>query len=502
MISLRSGLLLVTLLAMAHVAVAERLHVAWPPSHYGDAELVLFLDEDDGAATVSVSGRDLLWEGEVSGDLATRIPLPSSQRCVDGLDDCILDVELIGGAGSVRAWLQSPGTAGVPDTLLFTAHDAVSVPPPSTWGRHHVLQSFPVSSQFGLSTSFVTILGADEPVELELTRAGDCTSLGAWTLPVGTALTLTCELVGAELSGVELVSEHPVLVLSGNVVAEVPVETPGLSGDYLLDLTPPVDRLVGGTTHLVPALPRAPGLEGRGDLVQVVASEAVLVRVRDDAGGDEQHALAAGEVLEIDTAGDGADRTLRIDADGPVTAWHLTSSRARRGRGDPAAWSLVPRQQWGDGDRFFVPDGYGERQHLVVVSEGGTADGVSLDGAPLTGFLAGPTSELSWTVVDLATPPSGDGALHRLACEQPCAAWLVSFGGFKAQGSVVSSGARPQVIVSGGGEAHALHALGVGEDGRFVVSIGEPLTFFRVTPARDLRLRRLGDLVELSWSTP
>ena len=492
-------LALLLLAASAFGAEAERLVLAWPPTRYDSAELVLHRGPatPSGVAGVSVRGRGLDFEGELPETGALRIELPPEARCGPGVEACAIVVE--SEAAGLRAVLQSPSTRGVPDTLARTAHDTVRLPAESEAGLSHVVLSAPVSPDFPEALSFASVVPVSDGAFVEVESG--CAGAASRSLAAGEVWTLACEGAGDDLSGALVSSDAPVVVLSGNVVAPLPVEPgSGASADLVLDASPALDPLASGATWLVPPLPRAATHEGLGDLVRCAAAEALNLRVRDDHGRDESFALAAGALLELDTAHAGGDAVLRIDADGPAACWQLTKSRVHRGSGDAAAVPLVPRELFTSADEAFAPDGYGERTDLVVVSE--RAGFVLLDGAGLTGFVPGPAGELQWTVVELPTPPAGEGLRLRLEGDGAFGAWLLGQGGYKAHGlAAARSRPVPADVVLRGERADALEPVAESGEGSWSdPEAPAPLWFYRVEPSTDLRVRACGDLACLDWT--
>lgn len=500
---MRVGRLLAGLLlaAACREAAAERLVLAWPPTRYDSAELVLHAGPATpaGPVAVSVRARGLEREGELPEGGALRIELPPQARCAAGVEACAIVIE--SAAPGLRAVLQSPSTNGVPDTLARTAHDAVRAPRPEEAGRLHVVLSAPNSPDFAEALSFASVvpLAGGAVVEVE----GGCASSPPVALADGEVLTLACAGAGEDLGGAIVRADAPVALFSGNRVAPLPLEPgSGASADLVLDAPPALEALSGGSTWLVPPLPRAATHAGLGDLVRCAAAEALSLRVRDDRGRDESFALAAGERLELDTADPGGEPVLRLDADGPLACWQLTKSRLHRGLGDPAAVPLVPRELFTRADEAFAPDGYGARTDLVVVAEAGAV--VSLDGRPIGGFTPGPAGQLQWALVELPEPVSGEGLRFRLAADAPFGAWLLGQGGYKAHGLVAARGVpAPALVLLRGARADALEPLATPEESAWSdPEPAAPLWFYRVREGRDLRVSRCGGAACLDWSAP
>ena len=408
-----------------------RFALAWPPTRYRSAELILWLEDSSQPATIRVQGRGVDAVIALNGSMAVRLPLPTEAQCAASVDACALIADRVAGAGLFVAALQSPDTAGAADTLLLTAHDTVLLPPEQAASTAHVVLAAPnpATRAFPESASFATIVPVAWPARVR--TSGGCAAAEDVLLTDGEVLTLACVAPLEDLTGILIDSDVPVIVLSGNVVTQVPCDGgSGLSGDLLLDTSPAVHA--GPTTIVAPPFPRSAATAGRGDVVRVLALAAGAVIVTDGSGATMTRTLAAGATWDLDSAAAGGDRMLRIDADGPVAAWHLLKSRTLRGLGDPAAIPLVPRQAFTRRARFFMPDGYGEANVLVVVAEAGAA--IRLDGAALLGWASAPGGGLDVVVVDLPAPAIGAGSVHDLDGDAPFGAWAAGLGGYKAHG--------------------------------------------------------------------
>jgi len=434
----RGAALAIACALLASRAVADggsRAVLAWPPTRYASAEVVLWRDvASTDPLDVHVVARGLDLVVALPEHESARIPLPREARCDVGVDACAITCERVAGTAGFSALLQSPDTAGVPDTLLLTAHDTVRIPPAERCGRAPRVLSVPASSaaEMPSSASVVTIVPVDGPAHV-IAPATACSAEVDVVLTSGEAFTLSCDGEGADLSGLAFEADAPVLGISGNAVAIAPLlPGQGLSGDLVLDVAPDIAWSTAATTIVAPPLPRAAAQAGRGDVVRLLALADVSVRVRDDQGGDEVFALAAGATRDLDTAGAGVDRTLLVDADGALAAWHVPKSRAFRGMGDPAAVPLVPVSRFTRRDRVFIPDGYAESVALIVVTTQGSS--VSLDGVEVAGFTPVASSDLAWASVALPPPAPSIGAVHDLDGDAPFGAWVVAQGGYKACG--------------------------------------------------------------------
>lgn len=497
------GLAFLTLLVLAGVAPAsaERVVLAWPPTFYDSAELIVHPGPatPPGAHRVSVSARGFSADEALPATGALRLALPVEARCADGLDACAIVVQ--SDATDLRVVLQSPDTNGVPDTLARTAHDTVRAPSAAGAGRRFVVLSAPNSPDVPEALSFASVTPVG--VAVTVTASAPCLGRVERLVAAGEVLTLSCAEAGDDLSGAVVESDGPVAVFAGNRSASLPVEAgSGWSADLLLDAPPSLDALAGGTTWLVPPLPRRVSHEGLGDLVRCAAGEALSVRIRDERGRDDTRALARGEVLDLDSADAGGDLLLRLDADGALLCRQFSKSRAHRGTGDPAAIPLVPRELFTDADVAFAPDGYGEGTHLVVVAEEGAA--VALNGAGLGGLAPAPGDGLAWTVVELGEPPSGDGLMLRLESDGRFGAWLFGQGGYKAHGLTVARAtpAPPMTVVMRGTGPQVLDPVDETNEERWCDPDPGPLLFYEVAAEASLRLDRDGEATCLDWGDP
>lgn len=487
------------LLAAAGAGAAPSVRLAWPPTRYASAELVVHAGRPgQGPFEVRVRGRSLDVTATVQADAALRLPLPPEARCAPGVDACGIVVERLSGSADLAVVLQSPDTAGVPDTLLRTAHDSVRIPPPDECGRRHAVVSLPVSADLSEARTFASVVPADGPVTVDL--QGSCTGASGVPLEFPEVLTVSCTAAGDDLTGAAVDADGPVVVLCGNVVAPLPDEPgAGHSGDLILDAPWPLEWLEEGATYLVPPLPRAASHAGLGDVVRLVAGAALTVRVRDDAGVDETLVLEAGEHVDWDTAGLGADRVLRLDADGPLIAWHLPKSRALRGTGDPAGIPIVPVELFAIEGCAFLPDGYSEGTHLVVV--GTSPGGLLVDDAPAGGWVEGPAG-LWWTLVELGEPPAGTGAVVALRSATPFGAWTVGQGGYKAHGTWAARAAPsppPRYRVLRGTTAGDLLLELETQSRSWSDGTPSPRIFYRVEGAERLGVTRCAGRPCLSW---
>ena len=209
-----------------------RFALAWPPTRYRSAELILWLDDASQSATVRVHGRGVEVTVALAGSEATRLPLPQEAQCVAGVDACALVAERIAGTGLFVAALQSPDTSGAADTLLLTAHDTVLLPPEQAAATAHVVLAAPnpATNAFPESASFATIVPVAWPARV-WTSAG-CLGPADAVLSEGEALTLECIAPLDDVTGILVECDGPVIVLSGNVVTQVPCDGgAGLSGD-------------------------------------------------------------------------------------------------------------------------------------------------------------------------------------------------------------------------------------------------------------------------------
>lgn len=491
-----AGLLLLALAASASAAGGDRFVLAWPPSRYASAELAIWRDTaSTETLRVRVLARGLDAVLDVPASLPLRVPLPASAQCAAGLDACAIEVTRQAGTADFSVALQSPGTDGVADTLLMTAHDTVRVPPAGAAVMRHVALSWPCapSSELPMTASFVTVVPVSRQARVRA-AARACLPATDALVPFGSALTLACGATDDDVTGLALDADAPVVALSGNAVTSVPVDPgAGLSGDLVLDLAATSD---GPARYAVPPLPRAAAHSGRGDVVRIVAVEDTRVAVADGEGGSRAIVLRAGEHADVDTLGAGADVALSLVSDGSIAAWHLPKSRALRGVGDPAAIPLVPSTRFTLRDRFFVPDGYAEANALCIAAEPGAR--ITLDGAPVS-LSPAPGGALDMARVDLP-PAAAGGAVHELRGDRPFGAWVASFGGYKACGhaaaiawpsapwllrGTVATGLAPFVAVTG--RAHSDAAP-------------EPLVYWRLDDdAPILMVARCGGACCLAW---
>lgn len=475
--------------------------LGWPPTRYRSAELILWLDDVAQPVTIRIHGRGVDSTLSIEGSAAVRVPLPPEAQCAVGIDACVLFAERVAGAGRFVAAFQSPDTAGAADTLLLTAHDSVLLPPREAAATAHVVLAAPnpATSAFAESASFATIVPVAWPARVR--TSGGCAVARDVALSDGEALTIACAAAGEDVTGILVDSDVSAVVLSGNVVTQVPWDGgSGLSGDLVLDSSPAA-RL-GPTTLVAPPLPRSAATAGRGDIVRVVALAPSAVTVTDGAGAAITRLLAAGAAWDIDSLGPVADRMLRIDADGPVAAWHLLKSRMLRGVGDPAAIPLVARHAFTRRARFFVPDGYAEACTLVVVAEPGAA--VLLDGIALSGWTSVPGGGLDAAIVALPAPAAGSGTVHSLAGDAPFGAWIAGLGGYKAHGMAAAidwpATPAPGVDVLRGVMPAALEVVARVAGGSWRDAGSEPLVYYAIDdPAALLEVARCSGQTCLSW---
>lgn len=474
----------------------ERFVLAWPPTRYESAELVLWLDDATSSPVqVRVRGRGIDALVEVGPAGAARIPLPREARCLPGVDDCALEAIRVAGDAAFSALLQSPDTNGAADTLLLTAHDTVRLVPAERAEREWRVLSMPCApaSEMPQGGTFATIVAASGAARVTA-DARACLGPADVTLLEGQALTLACAGEGDDLSGVAIRSDAPVVVLSGNAVTTVPVDPGrGLSGDLVMDLAA---APAGPARFAALPLPRAAAHAGRGDVVRVVALEPANVIVRDDLGGERVLSLAAGESVDLDTASPGADLALSLEADASIAAWQVPKSRALRGVGDPAAIPLVPSSRFTRGDRFFLPDGYAEANVLLVTAEPGAR--VTLDGEPLA-LRPLPGGGLDGARVDLAAAPAG-GIVRELRSDRPFGASVAGFGGYKAHGAVAADASPALPMLLRGTRADDLRPLAPAGAREHVDADPAPLLFWQVEDdAALLRVARCGGACCLSW---
>lgn len=474
----------------------DRFVLAWPPTRYESAELVLWLDEPSAApAQVRVRARGLDVLVDVGAGQATRVPLPAGARCSVGVDACAIEAARVSGESGFSALLQSPDTHGAADTLLLTAHDTVRLRPAAEAGSEWRLLSMPSAppGEMPLTASFASVVPANGGASVQVVGSS-CAGVTQVDLQEGEVLTLSCGAVGEDLSGLAIVANAPIVVLSGNSVTTVPVDPgSGLSGDLLLDLAA---EPVGAARYVALPLPRAPALAGRGDVVRIVALEAARITVSDDRGGLRVLDLVPGEVADLDTAAAGGDLALSLSSDASIACWQVPKSRALRGLGDPAAIPLVASTRYTLASRFFVPEGYAEANVLVVAAEPGAR--VLLDGMPLM-LQPAPSGELVAASVVLPVPPAG-GALHELTGDAPFGAWLAGFGGYKAHGCVAAEGRPRGPWILRGSHADALVPIAPASGSGFVDPEAGTLLFWQhEDDGVLLTVSRCGDAACLAW---
>ncbi len=420
----------------ARATGGDRFVLAWPPTRYATAEVILYRDvagPEPLRARVAARGLDV--EVTVPATGAARVALPAGAACAPGLDACAIEIARTLGDAAFSVVLQSPDTLGAADTLLLTAHDTVRIPPASSAGLRHVVLSMPCApaSEAPMSASFATVVPVAGAASVRLAGA-PCVGTTTATIAAGEALTVTCSATGDDLTGMVIEADAPVIVLSGNAVSTVPVDPGrGYSADLVMDLAAQagVAGQASGPMRLVAIpLPRSAPLAGRGDLVRVVALESASLVVLDDRGGRRDVLLAEGERLDLSTAAPGADLLLVLESTGAIAAWHVPVSRALRGMGDPAAIPLVPDSRFTTRDRFFVPEGYGEANVLCIAAEPGVA--VTLDGVPV-GLAPAPGGALWQARVSLPVAGTG-GSVHDIEGTGRFGAWVAGFGGYKAHG--------------------------------------------------------------------
>jgi hypothetical protein len=488
---LATGLLLLPAIACAQEG--REFLLAWPPTYYESAEL-LVATGDPRPVRVRVEGPGLSHELDVSAGSPARLPLPPGAR---------LDAGGLHPGGAIRVTaerpvdllLHAPATEGIPDSLVWTSHDALRVPPADALGESYRALSWPNDWGCGAerceSSTFLVAVAMESGTRLHV-GGGPCFEETETEMEAGDALLLRCDGPGDDVTGVRVWAGRPFLLLSGNRGVVLPEE--GGSADTLLAAPPP--EWSWGTLYHVLHLPRDPFFAGEGDFVRIVAGEGGAgVRVA-SASREEHHGLPEGGTLTLDGA-EWLGEPLRIVADRPVQVAQLAKSRDHRGTGDPALLALAPADSGVREARLLLPDGYGDSYHAGVVAPAGAR--VLLDGAPLHldplpgGIHAG-------AVLSLQAPPPGTVGEHRLESDRPVTGWVSGQGLYKS--FLYPVGRRVPPIVRRGADPRELELLAreaesPWEDADALGDEAPPLLFYRVGPADHLWVGRAGAAVLL-----
>jgi len=425
----RTILCAVLLLAAAATVGAEVRWAAWPPSFYESAEVLLATSEPS-PVRVEVRGPGLDAVFTVARSAPVRFPLPLQGRLAGEAGVRRAAAWRLSSEGNFTALLQTPATEGVPDSTLWTAHDAVRLPAEADLGAAYRALAWPAEDRcFGpsggepCSDSWLAAVAVRDGTVLRLDGSPCGAARQAGPLAAGDLFLLRCLGPGEDVTGVRVRSDTPFLLLSGSAAARLPAG--GGSMDTLWSA--PLPEEAWGTLHHVLPCPGDPFFAGEGDYVRVVGDPGTEVEV--DAGAlPGRWTLPGAGVLDLDGAAFGG-RALRISSSAPVAVAQLMKSRSHRGTGDPALLALPPASAGVAAFSWPVPDGYGEGYHVGICAPLGavvTLDGAGVSLSPLPGGTHGAA------VVELPAPPRGGTGEHRLAGSGPVVAWVAGQGIFKS----------------------------------------------------------------------
>ncbi|MCC6523185.1 MAG: IgGFc-binding protein [Polyangiaceae bacterium] len=201
-----------------------------------------------------------------------------------------------------------------------------------------------------------------------------------------------------DMSGSLVSADKPVQVIGGHTCTYLP--DPVCCCDHIEETVPPVAAL--GTRYLV----TPPIVAAGGNPVQQVvrfiatADNTTLTYDPPQPGAPTDIAQAGGFVELVNSTAD-----FEVEASSRIIAVQYMEGQQSVGMGDPAMTLAVPVQQYRTSYLFHAPTNY-EASFVNVTAPTGTA--VTLDGAPVVGFVPIGGSGYSVARVALSNAGSGD----------------------------------------------------------------------------------------------
>ncbi len=217
-----------------------------------------------------------------------------------------------------------------------------------------------------------------------------------------------------DLSGTQVLAEHPVQVIAGHFCTFIP-ETMGYC-DHLEESMFPLQTLSTEYAVAAPVLPQLP--DGKVRHVRIVATQDDTRLTYDPPQAAADYLARAGDVIQI---AENAE-TFVIRADKEIMVAQFMEGETMGGNaGDPAMALAAPTVQWREQYLFHAPLSY-DMNYADVIAPSGTK--VTLDGLDLSGFQPIGGSGLELVRVPLSR---GDGN-HRLEADEPVGVSVYGYG--------------------------------------------------------------------------
>lgn len=291
------------------------------------------------------------------------------------------------------------------------SNDASLLLPVNTWHGKHVVAAWPHWNEYNAPAFYAVTASEDNttvhmqapPGGTSIQKGGgvDANGDGVALLNTGDVLQVITGMNG-DLTGSIVDADKPVQVIAGHECTQVPFGV--VACDHLEDTIFPLEVLANEYV-VVPPVQSPDSSKEKAMFVRVVATEDdTTLTFEPDQGVDTDLALA-GEFVEVPTT----LGKFKVSADHKIlVVQFMIGQEGGYGTSDPSMLLAVPSAQFRD-DYLIYAQPLWKANFVDIVAPDGAS--VSLDGAPVGGFIKIGTTGFSLAHAQLAN--TGDGN-HRL----------------------------------------------------------------------------------------
>ncbi|HNT00070.1 MAG TPA: MopE-related protein [Polyangiaceae bacterium] len=340
---------------------------------------------------------------------------------------------MIATQGAYRLRSTQPITVYQFNPLEYTANgfgtytnDASLLIPVTAWGTRYMVAARNTWQYSGFTVpGFYSVVASEDATTVNLIPsatgstilpgAGLTSGQGTVVLNRGDVLQVLSGPSGSDdLTGTLLEADKPIQVFGGHSCTYIPWNVAAC--DHLEESMFPVNTLASEYIVTPPSLPTL--AQPKAFFVRVIAAEPAINVVFDPAVSAPITLNNLGDYVEID-----ANQPFHIQATGRIlVSQYMKGQEAGGNSGDPAMALAVTSSQFRQSYLFHSPVNY-EHNYVNIIAPDGAQ--VTLDGAPVTGFV--PVGTTGYSDARLKLPASGNGN-HHLEADQRVGITVYGYG--------------------------------------------------------------------------
>ncbi|HQK16514.1 MAG TPA: IgGFc-binding protein, partial [Polyangiaceae bacterium] len=306
------------------------------------------------------------------------------------------------------------------------SNDASLLIPVTAWGTRYMVASRNTWQYSGFwLPGFYSVVASEDGTTVNLVPsatgndilpgAGLTSGQGTVVLNQGDVLqVLSGTSPSHDLTGTIVEADKPIQVIGGHACTYVPSTVPAC--DHLEESMFPINTLASEYIVTPPSLPTL--AQPKAFFVRVIAAEPGVSATFEPAVSAPITLNNLGDYVEID-----ANQPFRIQATGRIlVSQYMKGQNAGGNSGDPAMALAVTSSQFRQSYLFHSPVNY-EHNYVNIIAPDGAQ--VTLDGAPVTGFV--PVGTTGYSDARLKLPTSGNGN-HHLEADQRVGITVYGYG--------------------------------------------------------------------------